>query len=234
MHVFISDAHIRTDKSYRCQMFLRFLNDIGPRLTDLYILGDLFEFWFEYNLVFPKDYFTPLAALYNLIQEGKRVHYILGNHEVTIGRFLKNFGFVVHHGPKVFHIDGKRVLLEHGNKVDRRLWTAMWESLLTSKINHALYRLLHPDVGILLAQGIAHLSRKQHQSARLVHMLEKYARHQLREVDVVMLAHSHNPVFKRYSGNKYYINVGDWVTHFSYATIASGRISLHYYEQSAP
>jgi UDP-2,3-diacylglucosamine hydrolase len=230
MHVFISDAHIRNDKSYRCQMLLRFLNEIRPHLTDLYILGDLFEFWFEYSLVFPKDYFTPLAALYNLIQEGKDVHYILGNHEVTIGRFLKNFGFAVHHGPEIFLIDGRRVLLEHGNKVDRRLWTSMWENLLTSKLNHALYRLLHPDIGILLAQGIAHLSRKQHQSARLVRMLENYALQQLHDVDTVMLAHSHNPVLKKYPENKYYVNVGDWVTHFSYAVIDSGRISLNYYQ----
>ncbi|MGD8978588.1 MAG: UDP-2,3-diacylglucosamine diphosphatase [candidate division WOR-3 bacterium] len=230
MHVFISDAHIRTDKSYRCQKLVRFLHGIRSRLTNLYILGDLFEFWFEYNLVFPKDYFTPLATLYNLIEDGKGVHYILGNHEVTIGRFLNNFGFRVHHGPTILNINGMRVLLEHGNKIDKRLWTSFWESLLTSKLNHALYRLLHPDLGIFLAQGIAYLSRKQHRSYRLETMLENYARRRLRDVDAVILGHSHQPTLKKFFGNKYYINTGDWVRHFSYAVIDRGSVSLHYYE----
>lgn len=230
MHVFISDAHIRNDKSHRCQMLVKFLHDIRDRLTSLYILGDLFEFWFEYNLVFPKDYFTALAALYNLIQDGKHVHYILGNHEVTIGRFLNNFGFNVHRGPKIFEIDGMSVLLEHGNKIDRRLWTSLWENLLTSRINHALYRMLHPDVGIFLAQGIAYLSRKQHRSVRLENMLENYALRRLDDVDVVILGHSHHPVLKEYPDHKYYINTGDWVNHFSYAMIGAGEITLNYYQ----
>lgn len=230
MHVFISDAHIRTDKSYRCQMLVRFLHGIRPRLTNLYILGDLFEFWFEYNLVFPKDYFTLLAALYNLIADGKHVHYILGNHEVTIGRFLNNFGFTVHPGPTILEINGMRVLLEHGNKIDKRLWSSFWESLLTSKLNHTLYRLLHPDIGIFLAQGIAYLSRKQHRSEMLENTLENYARRQLRDVDAVILGHSHHPILKKFPGNKYYINTGDWVKHFSYAVIDGDRVSLNYYK----
>jgi UDP-2,3-diacylglucosamine hydrolase len=230
MHIFISDAHIRTDKSYRSQMLVRFLHEFRSRLTDLYILGDLFEFWFEYNLVFPKDYFMPLATLYNLIEDGKRVHYILGNHEVTIGHFLNNFGFTVHPDPTVLEINGMRVLLEHGNKIDKRLWTSFWESLLTSKLNHALYRLLHPDLGIFLAQGIAHLSRKQHRSERLENMLESYALRRLHDVDAVILGHSHHPIFKKFPGNKYYINTGDWVKHFSYAIIDGNGVALNYYK----
>jgi UDP-2,3-diacylglucosamine hydrolase len=229
MHVFISDAHIRTDKSYRCKMLLRFLRDIRPRLTHLYILGDLFEFWFEYNLVFPKDYFTPLAALYNLIRDGKQVHYVLGNHEVTIGNFLKNFGFIVHSKPTTVEIDGKRVFLAHGNKIDKRLWTTLWDGLLTSKFNHMLYRWLHPDIGIFLAQGIAFLSRKQHTSEGLMSLLESYALHRLQTVDVVILGHSHSPVLKEYPREKYYINAGDWVNNFSYVVIDGGKISLNYY-----
>ena len=118
MHFFISDAHIRTDESYRARMLIKFLHENKAKMTDLYILGDLFEFWFEYNIVFPKDYFKTLAALYNLIQDGKTVHYIMGNHEVMIGRFLRNFGFVVHPEQTTVKIDGKTVYLAHGNKID--------------------------------------------------------------------------------------------------------------------
>ena len=230
MHYFISDAHIRTDESYRAKLLIKFLKDIKPHMTDLFILGDLFEFWFEYNLVFPKDYFKTLAALYNLIQEGIKVHYIMGNHEVMIGDFLKNFGFIVHPENITMDIDGHKVFIAHGNKIDKRLWIAFWEKLLTSRLNHALYRIIHPDIGVFLAQGISYLSRKQHNDPRLVSRLESYARAKLDEVDIVILAHSHIPVFQSYNNGKYYINTGDWIDHFSYATFDKGKASLHFYK----
>ena len=125
MHYFISDAHIRTDNNYRARLLIKFLRDIKSKMTHLYILGDLFEFWFEYNLVFPKDYFKTLATLYSLIQDGKKVHYVLGNHEVMIGDFLKNFGFTVHSENTVLNINGKRVFLAHGNKLDKRFFESL-------------------------------------------------------------------------------------------------------------
>ncbi len=229
MHVFISDAHIRTDKSHRYRMLVKFLEEIRPHLTDLYILGDLFEIWFEYNLVLPKDYFGLLVALQNILNEGKNIHYLLGNHEIAVGNFLSDFGFSVHREPKIFRINGRRILLAHGHRIDKRHWTTIWDNLLTSSINHALYRLIHPDIGITLAQRIAFLSRKQRPSIELAKMLEKYARRQLSDVDAVILAHSHIPVYIEYPGNKYYINAGDWVKNFSYAVIDGSRISLEYY-----
>jgi UDP-2,3-diacylglucosamine hydrolase len=228
MHLFISDAHIRSDQSERAKRLIKFLGEYKNDFTDLYILGDLFEFWFEYNISFPKDYFRILATLYNLIQEGKRVHYVLGNHEVMIGNFLHSFGFIVHPSETILDIDGKKVFLAHGNRIDRRLWTWMWEKLLTSKINHALYSLLHPDVGVFIAQGIASLSRKQRRSTQLARMMELYARRKLRDVDVVLLAHSHVPTLKEFPDGKYYVNTGDWVVNYTYAVMDGGKIRLEY------
>ncbi len=229
MHLFISDAHIRTDASHRAKTLIKFLRDTSPEMTHLYILGDLFEFWFEYNVVLPKNYFRTLATLHNLLQNGKTIHYVLGNHEVMIGSFLKDFGFIVHPGQTTLSIDGKRVFMAHGNNIDKRLWTSLWEGLMTSRFNHALYRLIHPDVGVFLAQAIAYLSRKLRPSPHLMAMLENYARSKFNEVDIVMLAHSHIPVLKELNNNKYYVNTGDWIEHFSYGVIDNGKVSLHYY-----
>ncbi len=229
MHYFISDAHIRTDEGYRAKLLIKFLNEAKDKMTDLYILGDLFEFWFEYSLVFPKNYFKTLATLYNLIQDGKKIHYVLGNHEVTIGDFLENFGFIVHPDHADIEIDGKRIFLAHGNKVDRRLWVASWERLLTSKLNHTLYRIIHPDIGVFLAQAISYLSRKQRNNPNIINMLGNYALKKLENFDIVILAHSHVPVLKKINHDKYYINTGDWIKNFSYAVINKGKPSLHYY-----
>jgi UDP-2,3-diacylglucosamine hydrolase len=104
----------------------------------------------------------------------------------------------------------------------------MWEKLLTSKINHALYSLLHPDVGVFIAQGIASLSRKQRRSTQLARMMELYARRKLRDVDVVLLAHSHVPTLKEFPDGKYYVNTGDWVVNYTYAVMDGGKIRLEY------
>ncbi len=233
MHVFVSDAHIRTDQSDRARRFIRFLNDMKHSFTDLYILGDLFEFWFEYDVVVPKNYFRVLATLHTLIQEGKTLHYVLGNHEVMIGDFLLNFGFRLYHHETVLEIDGRQVLIDHGHRVDQRLWSAFWTELLNSPVNRALYRFLHPDIGVFMAQGIAHLSRRQKRSAVIRSILENYARRRLREpdVDIVLLAHSHQPVIQEPWPGKFYVNTGDWINHFSYAVIDRGKVSLEYYRK---
>jgi UDP-2,3-diacylglucosamine hydrolase len=231
MHIFVSDAHIRRDNSYRARIFRKFLQDIGPSVDHLYILGDLFEFWFEYRIVFPKDYFKTLALLYALTQKGVVVHYILGNHEVMTGSLLADFGLRIHRDSTTQKIGNKRVFMAHGHKVDRRLWTTAWEILLTSGVNHRLYQLLHPDIGVFLAQGIAYLSRKQRRSPhRASVLLERFARHKLTDVDVVVLAHSHVPQFCEYDNNKYYINTGNWIQDFSYGVIDNGRVALEYYK----
>ena len=229
MHVFISDAHIRSDRSERATILNRFLYDMRRQIDHLYILGDLFEFWFEYNIVFPKDYFKTLANLYSYIQDGKKVHYILGNHEVMTGSLLQSFGFIIHRESLTTDIHGRSVYLAHGNKIDRRAWTTVWERLLTSKFNHALYRLIHPDIGVFLAQGIAYLSRKQRRNPKSILSLERFAREKLETVDIVVLAHSHTPTCMKIDDHKYYLNTGDWITNFSYGFIDSHRIGIEYY-----
>jgi UDP-2,3-diacylglucosamine hydrolase len=235
MHIFVSDAHIRKDNSYRARVFRRFLHEFSSKMDSLFILGDLFEFWFEYRIVFPKDYFKTLALLYNLTQNGVAVHYILGNHEVMTGSLLTDFGFHVHRDCTIQKIDGRRVYIAHGHKVDRRLWTTAWEMLLTSDLNHRLYELIHPDIGVFLAQGIAYLSRKQRRDPyRANILLERFAKNKLRDVDLVILAHSHIPMHKKYNDKKYYINTGNWITDFSYGVIDRDRVALEYYRPLRP
>ncbi|MEO0162446.1 MAG: UDP-2,3-diacylglucosamine diphosphatase [candidate division WOR-3 bacterium] len=229
MHIFLSDAHIRKDDSPRAKLLIKFLNEIKDEIENLFILGDMFEFWFEYNIAIPKDYFKVLATFYHLNLKGVKLHYILGNHEVMIGNFLRNLGFSIYREDATVELDGKRIYLAHGNRIDRRLWTVFWENLLQSKINHFLYSMLHPDFGVFLAQGIAHLSRQQPRSQNLNLMLERFAREKLKEFDIVILAHSHIPVFKNFGNGKFYINTGDWVDNFSYVKLKDGAISLNYY-----
>lgn len=229
MHVFISDAHIRSDLSLRARRLENFLTGISGDLTGLYVLGDLFDFWFEYRTVFPRRYFRTLACLDRLIRSGKTVHYFPGNHEVATGDFFEHFGFTVHRGETELVIDGRKILVAHGHLIDNRPWTALWKRLLTSRFNHRLYRLIHPDLGISLAQAVARLSRRQSPSKNLARRMEAYAAIKLRDHDIVVLAHSHAPAFKELAAGKYYVNTGDWIEHFSYAKLDRSGIRLCYY-----
>ncbi|KPK68953.1 hypothetical protein AMJ87_11160 [candidate division WOR_3 bacterium SM23_60] len=233
MHIFVSDAHIRKDRDRSARMLSQFLHDMAPHMSQLYIVGDLFEFWFEYKSVPPKRYHKTLAKLCGIIQDGIPIHYLLGNHEVMVGSYLKNVGFTVHEQPTAFTIHGKRVLVAHGDKIDRRAWSTLWEYLLTSKINRSLYQLFPPDIGILIAQSVAALSRKRPFSADVSQSLEQYARSQLRVNDVVILGHSHIPAFAELIDRKYYINLGDWIGHFTYAAIDKEKVVLERYHKKS-
>ncbi|MGQ9816548.1 MAG: UDP-2,3-diacylglucosamine diphosphatase [bacterium] len=230
MHIFLSDAHIRRDDSLRSRLLIKFLKEMTPELENLFILGDMFEFWFEYRIALPKHYFKILATFYNLHEQGIKLHYVLGNHEVMLGDFLEKLGFTLYPNEAQIELDGKRLFIAHGNRVDQRFWTVLWKGILTSKFNHRLYSLLHPDIGVFLAQGIAHLSREQPRSLHLSTVLEKYAVKKLQDYDIVILAHSHIPLYREFPNGKYYLNTGDWVDNFSYVKLENGRVSLNYYK----
>jgi len=233
MHIFLSDAHIRKDRDRSARMLSQFLRDMKPHMSQLYIVGDLFEFWFEYKSIPPKRYLKTLALLCDIIQSGIPIHYLLGNHEVMVGNYLKNVGFTVHEQPTAFTIYGNRVFVAHGDTIDRRAWSTLWEYLLTSKINRSLYQLFPPDIGILIAQSVAALSRKRPFSADVSESLEKYARTQLQDNDIVILAHSHIPVCAEIIDRKYYINLGDWIEHFTYAAMDKTKVVLERYRMKS-
>lgn len=231
MHIFVSDAHIRRDNDRSARMLGQFLRDMKTRMSQLYIVGDLFEFWFEYKSAVPKRYLRTLATLCDIIENGIPIHYLLGNHEVMVGTYLENAGFTIHREPTTFTIYGQRVLVAHGDKIDRRAWSTVWEYLLTSKINRSLYQLFPPDIGILIAQSVAALSRRRPFSADVSASLEKYARMQLSNNDIVILGHSHIPAFAELINKKYYINLGDWIGHFTYAAIDAEKVVLERYNK---
>jgi UDP-2,3-diacylglucosamine hydrolase len=214
-------------------MLAQFLNTITPHMSHLYIVGDLFEFWFEYKSSAPKRYRKILTTLCNIIDNGIPIHYLLGNHEVMVGSYLENVGFTIHEQPTTFTIHGRRVLVAHGDKIDRRTWSTVWEYLLTSKVNRTLYQLLPPGIGIVIAQSVAALSRRRPFSADISATLETYARTHLQNNDVVVLGHSHIPAFAELIDKKYYINLGDWIGHFTYASIDAEKVSLKRYDNQS-
>ncbi|MEO0225500.1 MAG: UDP-2,3-diacylglucosamine diphosphatase [candidate division WOR-3 bacterium] len=231
MYLFFGDAHFgnrytnREDE--RIKLFVRFLKRKAIKAREIFIVGDLFEFWFEYRAVIPKRYYSILNGLCCLVESGVGVHYFMGNHEFGEGEFFKTLGFKVYKQERIFQLGKMRVLVGHGDDADDAWATRFMNFIFRSKVDQFLYRLIHPDIGIEIARSIARASREKselHDSSR---KLEQYAlkKFQTEDIDAVVFGHSHLPVCKRV-GKRFYLNVGDFLTHFTYGMLNREKLSL--------
>jgi UDP-2,3-diacylglucosamine hydrolase len=223
MYYFISDCHFRAsiEDAHRITRLLEFFETIRKNGRALFLLGDLFEFGFEYRRAIPKSHFRVLSGLYGLVRSNIPVHYLKGNHEIGQGDFLKTeLGIAVLDSPVSLTLDGKRVFLSHGDEADTSIAHRLSQKILRSRFNIFCFSLLHPDLGIRLAESIALGNRKRGVSKREV--LADYAREKINDgYEVVILGHTHTPVLEPI-GPGYYLNTGDWITNYSYGVLADG------------
>ena len=226
-HFFISDAHLGSRQPLAEKRLVDFLLSIRGRADGLYILGDLFEFWFEYYRVVPGAGLGILAQLAELRRRGTRVVFLRGNHDVWYQGVLKReFGFEGFYDELSEVVDGKRVFLLHGDVLDRQLVPRWFRSLMRSRVNATLFSILHPDIGIGLARWIARKSREKGAKPELVERMRDFARSKIKEgFDIVIMGHSHIPEILELN-NGVYLNIGDWLKNFTYGLIENSRVSL--------
>ena len=167
---FISDLHLGAAypgiKPDREKILLRFLEQKAAGASHLFILGDLFEFWMEYQSYIPKEFFKTLAALARLVQSGVEVHYLTGNHDFNLGRFFEDsLGIKIHTEPMCLHLQGKKLLLLHGDGLAQSDWKyRIMKKILIHPLSNRCFRLLHPDFGMTLARALSKASRDRHQN----------------------------------------------------------------------
>jgi len=233
---FISDVHLgmETDaENEKESALLEFLDAIAKPGNRLFILGDLFEFWFEYNFVIPRRHFHILAKLDEIARRGVRIDYIIGNHDFWIDHFFEEtLNITVHQHPLQTDIDGKRFFIAHGDgmaKSDRGY--RLLKRILRNRFNIFLYRMIHPDLGFRLALFFSRLSRGQNNDNRFAEEYVSAAREQFQKgFDFVIFGHTHHPYQLR-EDHRLYINTGDWITHFSYAVFENGELNLMYWKE---
>jgi UDP-2,3-diacylglucosamine hydrolase len=204
----------------------RFLDSLRGRADSLFVLGDLFEFWIEYGRAIPKSGFRALSLLDELHRSGTRIGYLKGNHDFWFKDFLaRELGAVAQDALDVT-LDDRRFYLAHGDALDRGLVPRFFRGLVRNPVNGFLYSLLHPDVGIGLAQRIAERSRQLSAKPYLLEAMAGFARQKLGAgYDVVVLGHSHVPELRQF-GSGVYLNTGDWIVHSSYGVMRDGVLAL--------
>jgi UDP-2,3-diacylglucosamine hydrolase len=191
-------------------------------------VGDLFDFWFEYRSAVPRRYFNMLCALKKLVDQGVHIFYITGNHDFWMEKFMTDtIGVSVSQKPLEIQIEEKRFFIAHGDGLAKKdVGYRLLKKMLRNRLTVGLYRLIHPDAGYGLARYFSRLSRNH----RLIKDRDEeyiaYAKNRFDEgFDCVVMGHTHRAQEYHEDGHTY-INIGDWMTGFTYGTYENGRLSI--------
>ncbi len=232
--VFFSDVHLGAeskDREVEREARLHaFLNSLAGRFSRLVIVGDLFDFWFEYRTAIPRRLFPTLEILSRLRQGGLAIDYLNGNHDFWLGPFLsKDLGITTHHGAMTMESGGRRLWIHHGDGlIGGDLGYRVLKRVLRHPASIALYRLIHPDLGIPLAHRVSGGSRQLqgHKVLPAERLWNEVAQPRFREgFDAVVIGHFHHAFERREEGHEMFV-LGDWIRHFTYLTLEGRELTL--------
>ncbi|MBO7629724.1 MAG: UDP-2,3-diacylglucosamine diphosphatase [Bacteroidales bacterium] len=229
--LFVSDAHFRTPPDEASEerelKLVQLLKNQEGELQHLFLLGDIFDYWFEYHDVVPKGYATLFACLKELHAQGVQVHYFTGNHDMWVeDYFTKTFGAVIYREARLFSINGHRCFVGHGDGLGgKQRKYLLIKRILNCRFNWWLYGMLHPRQSFAIARLCSRMSRNSHDENTFVFKGEKeaqvrFAREMMQTTDVeyFIFAHRHIPTRYELTPTCTFFNVGDWLSHFSYLT----------------
>ena len=225
--VIVADAHLNVadDGKRTRDDFEALLNSIDPAVTERVVLmGDIFDFWFEYRHAIFSGYFEILAAFQRLSRAGIEFHFLCGNHDFWAGRFLRtHLGFHIH-DQVTLPFGEQKVLFIHGDGIREDDYSyRIYKRIARFAPIVGLFWLIHPDFAMGIAQAVSRGSRKLNTGkdpaqGREVEPLREFARNAITrgEADVVFCGHSHYAEMvdiPRENGDGLYINTGDFLWH---------------------
>lgn len=233
--VVVSDVHLGATTPQQERAFLEFLGSWRGVAREIFVNGDLFDFWFEYRSVILARHFAVLRVLADLAASGVRLRLLGGNHDAWGGRFLRDaVGIELLEGPVRLELNGWRVWAAHGDGIgEGDLSYRLLKAIVRNRVVIAAFRWTHPDLGERVARWISRTGllgpADVERSMARAQVLGAYARRLLAHdpsIEVVLLGHCHMPELVELGPRRYYLNTGDWVTHRSYALFTPDRVEL--------
>ena len=241
---FLSDFHLgapdHAASLVREKRIVRFLDEIKKDAAVIFILGDLFDFWYEYKRVVPKGFVRILGKLAELTDSGIIIHFFVGNHDMWMnGYFEKELNIDVSYDPKEYEFNGKKFLIGHGDGLgpgDHRY--KFMKKVFRNKFSQSIFGMLHPSSGIGLADYFSRKSRAATGKGDEQFLGEEkewliiFCKEMLRKkhFDFFIFGHRHLPIEYKLNEESVYINLGDWIKYTSFAVFDNGNITLKYYE----
>lgn len=245
---FISDIHLGTPNDAasheREKKLVSFLDSIFENTEQLFLVGDIFDFWFDYKTVVPKGFVRILGKLAQFTDAGIQIHYFKGNHDMWLsGYFEKELNATIHSDNFLFEKNGKIFFVGHGDgKGPNDFGYKRLKKIFRNPLSQWLFRWLHPDIGTAIALYWSKRSRYTTgeklekfngvENEWLVH----YVRKKLSEnhADFFIFGHRHLPLDIDINEKTKYINLGDWLHYQSYAVFDGEKLELKYFEKEPP
>ena len=242
---FISDAHLGSlaiqHKRMQERRLVRFLDSIKKKAEAIYLLGDMFDFWYEYRYVVPKGYTRFLGKISELTDMGVEVHYFTGNHDIWAYDYLqRECGVILHKQPVTTELYGKVFFLAHGDGLgDRDKKFKFIRTIFHNATCQRLFSALHPRWGMWLGLNWAKHSRLKRPDGEeppymgeerepLVRFTKRYMQYHP-NVDYYIYGHRHSEVDLQLTKKARMIILGDWITHFSYIVYDGSHLLMSQY-----
>lgn len=235
---FISDAHLGVDPPRsipgREKALVRFLESIKGAASHVVIVGDLFEFWYEYSDYVDRNHMDLFFVFRELVRSGCEVHILRGNHDFAYGDFFpKSLGVQIHTECEL-EIQGKRVFFRHGDGVAKSdNGYRLMRRVLDFPLNRFLFKQVHPDWGMALARFVGRNSRKigESREIRLEEYL-KWAERALKRNHCDICVHGHHHIAGIWNLEKGVVaSPGEWIWNRSYLEMENGSLSLKNFEE---
>jgi len=234
-YIFISDIHLGLQppakEKAKENLLVKLLNEEASGADKLFILGDLFDYWFEYRRVIQKGFLKTLAGLQTLAEKGVEIHYIIGNHDFLHDDFFeKEIGIKkVYSDPFSIMLEGKKFYLGHGDGlVKNDIGYLVLKKILRNRFLQWIYSLIHPDLGIWIASSTSKTSReytKEKDYGEVDGMFEEAKRRIDDGADYVIFGHLHQRKFEKYK-NGAYINLGSWLDKPCYGIFTDNEFKI--------
>lgn len=237
---FASDFHLGAPdyktSLVREKKIVAWLNSIQDDASEIFLVGDIFDFWFEYKKAIPKGYVRLLGKLAELADSGIKIHIFTGNHDMWIFDYLpQEIGAELYKEPIQIERQGKKLFIGHGDGLgpgDRGY--KFLKKVFANKVCQWLFARLHPNFGIGLADYFSKSSRAKtgDQDSKFLgeenEWLAVYSKEVLEKehFDFFIFGHRHLPLEIKLTEQSSYVNLGDWLHHYTYGVLRNGKLSL--------
>ncbi len=245
---FASDFHLgipdHESSLVREKKLVRWLDMAKKDADEIFLMGDLFDFWFEYKYVIPKGYVRLLGKLAEITDSGIPVHMFRGNHDIWAFDYLeKEINLKLYRKPVVREMGGKKFFLAHGDGLGPGdTGYKLLKKVFEFKPNQFLFNWLHPDLGSRMGlyfskrsrlANVAKYNKNPEKVALEDEMLIHYSNKKILEIpdiDYFVFGHRHIPIHQKVGDNAELIVLGEWIYLFSYGVFENGKLTLKYFE----
>jgi UDP-2,3-diacylglucosamine hydrolase len=239
---FASDFHLGSPNHQQSRMredrIIRWLNFIEPTCSELFLMGDVFDFWFEYKMVIPKGYARLQGKLATMSDAGIKIYFFKGNHDMWVyDYFTTELGMQIISDDFEMERNGKQFYLHHGDGLgpgDHKY--KFLRKIFRNPVCQWLFSLVPPRIGIGIANAWSDNSRTKKAHAFTVpedEWLFIHATEQLQKkhYDYFIFGHRHLPLDLKVGSNSRYVNTGEWMNYSSYAVFDGNELALKYFEK---